>query len=125
VIYGIGVDLVTIARFTDLIARFGDKTAKKILADNEYAVYSLRDKKAEFLASRFAAKEACVKALGTGFRDGLSLRHIAIVSDDIGKPVLHLDHQAKRLALSLGVNRCHVTISHEREHVVAMVVLEA
>jgi len=124
VIYGIGVDLVTIARLQKLISRFDNKIARKLLTADEYMFYETRQSKATFLASRFAAKEAFAKALGTGFRNGLSLRHIEITADNLGKPVVKLHAVAQQLIDKLGISHYHVSISHEKEHVIAIIVLE-
>jgi len=86
--------------------------------------YETRQSKATFLASRFAAKEAFAKALGTGFRNGLSLRHIEITADNLGKPVVKLHAVAQQLIDKLGISHYHVSISHEKEHVIAIIVLE-
>lgn len=123
-IYGIGVDLVTIARLQKLISRFDNKIARKLLTADEYMFYETRQSKATFLASRFAAKEAFAKALGTGFRNGLSLRHIEITADNLGKPVVKLHAVAQQLIDKLGISHYHVSISHEKEHVIAIIVLE-
>jgi len=124
VIYGIGVDLVANQRMQHLIARFGDKIAHKLLTADEYQLYTARQDKAAFLGSRFAAKEAFAKALGTGFRHGLSLRHIETTVNTLGKPVLKLLGEAQRLVNQLGIVHYHVSLSHEKEHAVAIIVLE-
>ena len=89
--FGIGTDLVHIPRMQTLLDKHGDKIALRILSDAEFTAFQQAKNQASFLAKRFAAKEATAKALGTGFRDGLSLRHIAVSNDENGKPVIKSD----------------------------------
>ncbi|TQV64668.1 MAG: holo-ACP synthase [Halothiobacillaceae bacterium] len=122
-IHGIGTDIVAIARISRLWARYGAGFAARMLADDELAGLGERHDPARFLAKRFAAKEAAAKALGTGFRDGLSLRHIAVVNDALGKPMLRLDARAAELAQAFGVRDCHLTLSDEADYAVAFVIM--
>ena len=87
-IFGIGTDIVRVTRMQRSLERYGQRFAERILAAEELAEFSLEARKAHFLAKRFAAKEAAAKAMGTGFRDGLALRHIAVGHDALGKPQL-------------------------------------
>jgi holo-[acyl-carrier protein] synthase len=122
-IHGIGTDIVAIARMRRLWDKYADALASRLLADDErIAMYSNADP-ARFLAKRFAAKEAAAKALGTGFRDGLSLRHIVVMNDALGKPVLRLDGRAAELAANFGVQSTHLTISDEADYAVAFVIM--
>jgi holo-[acyl-carrier protein] synthase len=75
------------------------------------------------LAKRFAAKEAAAKAMGTGFRDGLSLRHIAVANEASGKPVLCFSGRAAELIERFGIGDAHLSLSDEREFAVAFVTL--
>lgn len=122
-IHGIGTDIVAIARIAKLWERFGPAFAARILCDDELQGLNARTEPVRFLAKRFAAKEATAKALGTGFRDGLSLRHIAVINDRLGKPMLRLDGRAAELAKTFGVNDSHLSISDEADYAVAFVVL--
>lgn len=122
-IIGIGTDMVDMTRMQANINEHGDKMADKILGDVELEGYRATSAKAQFLASRFAAKEAVAKALGTGFRDGLSLKHIQVRSDALGRPHIELSARALEVADSLGVKAVHVTLSHERDLAIAFVVL--
>lgn len=79
---------------------------------------------AECLAARFAAKEAFLKALGTGWRDGIAFRQIAISSDELGKPSLKLTGRAREAADARHARVIHLSFSHEKTHAVAVVVLE-
>ena len=123
-IFGIGVDIVQISRIEQAMDRHGDKFAKKILAENEFQEYLTNNKKVNFLAKRFAAKEAFAKALGTGFTNGLTLKQIQVSHNAIGRPILILTDHAKQQTEQLNIRHYHVSLSDEREHVVAFVTLE-
>ncbi|OYY74936.1 MAG: holo-ACP synthase [Gammaproteobacteria bacterium 28-57-27] len=122
-IHGIGTDIVAIARMTRLWDKYAEALAARLLADDEQLALQHHADPARFLAKRFAAKEAAAKALGTGFRGGLSLRHIAVVNDALGKPTLRLDGRAAELAADFGVRASHVSISDEADYAVAFVVM--
>ena len=124
-IIGIGTDIVAIERIEKSIARFGSAFLQKILTPAELAQMPVNAKRqAEWAAARFACKEACVKALGTGFSEGIAPAHIQILRDEGKAPVLTLLAKAKEKADSLGVTRCFVSYSHEKNHTaVAFVVL--
>lgn len=123
-IVGIGTDIVVIARMADNIARHGDTFAKRLLVDAEWQEYQQSSQKASYLAKRFAVKEAAAKALGTGFAQGITWRHISTGHDELGKPLLLFTDAALVQAQTLGVMSSHLSISDEREHAVAFVVLE-
>jgi len=122
-IHGIGTDIVAIARITRLWGKYSEAFAARILADDERLALQHHADPARFLAKRFAAKEAAAKALGTGFRDGLSLRHIVVMNDALGKPILRLDGRAAEFAEAFGVRASHVSISDEAAYAVAFVVM--
>lgn len=115
-IIGIGTDIVTISRIEQSIARFGEAFLRKILTPAELAQMPSRNKKrqAEWVAARFACKEACVKALGTGFSEGIAPNHIEILRDEGKAPTMSLLAKAKEKADSLGVTHCFVSYSHEQ-----------
>jgi holo-[acyl-carrier protein] synthase len=122
-IIGIGTDLVHIPRMEELIAKHGDKFAQRILSDNEFNHFKHAIKPAAYLAKRFAAKEATAKAMGTGFRDGLSLRHIAVENDALGKPELEFHDQAMKLKQQLNIGKSLLSLSDEDEYAIAFVTL--
>lgn len=123
-ILGTGLDIVDIRRFQRMYERHGDRLARHILADQEWDSYRAQKKPYRFLASRFAAKEAVVKAFGTGFGKGITPRTIATVSNTLGAPALSLTGGAADKAQQLGANRFHISLSDEASYVVAMVVIE-
>lgn len=122
-ILGIGTDLVNITRIADSLERSGEKFAKRILASTELASYTLSKTPAQFLAKRFAVKEAAGKALGTGIGQGVSWRDIIVEHDTIGAPILKFEGRAAELAALKGVEVMHVSISDEIEYATAFVVL--
>lgn len=123
-ITGIGVDLVTVSRVEQVHERFGERFARRILGNTELEEYRNSTYPARFLAKRFAAKEAAVKALGTGEREGVLLKDFTIAHDHLGKPLLNVDGKAAELCHQHGINQKHVTLTDERDQIVAFVVLE-
>lgn len=123
-IYGIGTDIVGVPRLQVNLERFGERFAARILTDSEMVGFRQVHGKAHFLAKRFAAKEAMAKALGTGFRDGLSLRDIAVDNDALGKPLLVFSAELEKRLQLLGVKQRHISLSDEKGYAVAFVILE-
>ena len=123
-IVGIGTDIVSIERMAHNIERNGDAFAKRVLVDEEWQEYQKTKKKAPYLAKRFAVKEAAAKALGTGFAEGVTWKHIATEHDELGKPILVLTAAALERANALGVKAQHLSITDEQTHAVAFVVLD-
>lgn len=121
-IVGIGTDIVAVARMTQSIERHGDRFARRVLAESEFAQYVDHTNPSHFLAKRFAAKEALVKALGCGFRDGISMQHIVVENDSLGKPYLVLCEAAKKRAELLGVGDLQLSLSDEEAYAVAYVI---
>ncbi len=122
---GIGVDIAETARFERLQQRFGDRIARRILTRREFERYLLRQRSATFLASRFAAKEAASKALGTGIARGVRFHDIEISNNPDGKPELSFHGRAAELLQQRGVRQSLLSLSDEKHYAVAMVVLEA
>ncbi len=123
-IVGLGTDIVNIDRFKTLVDRYGDRLAEKVLSGDELSHYRKSRDKAKFLSKRFAAKESVVKAMGTGFRDGISKRDIRIEHDSLGKPIVEMRGEAKRRIDYLGVKDIWVSISDDTNYAVATVILE-
>lgn len=124
-IVGLGTDLVEIGRIQRLIERHGDAIAERILTPTELDEWRRQTKPEVFLAKRFAAKEAAVKALGTGIAQGIGFQQLEIQHDELGKPLLVLTGRAIERAILLGASRWHLSISDERSHALATVILEA
>lgn len=122
-IFGIGTDIVRVARMQQNIERYGEKFAERILTRAELEDYRREARKAHFLAKRFAAKEAAAKAMGTGFRDGLMLHHIGVTHDAAGKPQLAFTDQAADFIRANAIVGVHVSLADEEDHAVAFVTL--
>ena len=122
-IFGVGVDLVKIARIEAALARFGDRFPRRILTDFELQRFYKTKRKPEFLAKHFAAKEALVKALGTGFQLGVSWRHIEVRNNRLGRPYLECSARVQNLMDEWGVADSHVSLCDEAEYAAAFVTL--
>ena len=123
-IYGIGTDIVESSRIAQSLERFGERFARRILTDSEFSEYYVSTKRVSFLASRFAAKEALSKAIGTGLRHPVNLNYIPITHDDLGKPFFQFHPDLDQLITNKGITRLHLSISDEINMVCAFVVLE-
>lgn len=123
-ILGLGTDIVEIARIEAVISRSGDRTARRVLSDNEWAIWETHQQPVRFLAKRFAVKEAAAKAFGTGIRNGLAFNQFEVFNDELGKPRLRLWGEALKLAEKLGVAHMHVTLADERHYACATVIIE-
>ncbi len=122
-IFGIGTDIVHVVRMEKNLERFGEKFPKRILTKNELADYQKEKKRAHFLARRFAAKEATVKAMGLGFSGGLGWRQIGVNHDDKGKSLLEFNGFASEFVRNNGIVETHVSLADENEYAVAVVAL--
>ena len=122
-IFGIGTDIVRVARMHKNIERYGEKFAERILTSAEMEEYRCEARPAHFLAKRFAAKEAAAKAMGTGFRDGLHFHHIGVGHDAAGKPRLEFTDEAAAFVQAHGITNVHVSLADEEDHAVAFVTL--
>ncbi len=125
-IYGIGVDIAEINRIEKAVKRFGMAFCYKILHSKEIEVMpSLESSRCiAWIAARFTAKEAAVKALGTGFRNGITFKSIAVLNNSLGKPELFFFDKALEFHNKKEIVRTHVSLSHERNNAIAYVVLE-
>jgi len=123
VIYGIGTDIVRVARIQANWERYGQRFADKILGPSEHVAFEVDKRPAHFLAKRFAAKEAMVKALGTGFRDGIKLADISVTHNAAGKPALICTGLTLAVMSSLGISGSHLSLADEQEYAVAFVIL--
>lgn len=124
-IVSIGSDIIEVYRIRETIART-PRFAERVftIAEREYCE-SKGKAAAQSYAARFAAKEAFLKALKTGWRGKLAWHDIEIVSDEMGAPSLLLSGAALEMVESMGAKRVHLTLSHTTEHAVANVILEA
>lgn len=123
-IYGVGQDLVEIARIERALARFGERFAKRILCQPELARFRAHRQPAAFLAKRFAAKEAFTKALGTGIHAPANWHGIWVVNLRSGKPQLEFSPALQNLLEQRRIRRAHLSLTDERALASATVILE-
>lgn len=121
-IIGIGVDIVEIERIRKSLNK-GDAFLEKIFAVEEIEALRKRNLRPEFVAGRFAAKEAVSKALGTGIR-GFSFKDIVITNDDLGKPLVNFTGKAKDILNVYGKTIINLSISHENNNAIAFAILQ-
>ncbi|CAD7773078.1 MAG: Holo-[acyl-carrier-protein] synthase [Candidatus Methanoperedenaceae archaeon GB50] len=123
-IYGIGVDLVYIPRVMKLLERWGERFRQRIFTEREIK-YSFSKKLFQYeLAARIGAKEAFAKALGLGWRQGLRWKDVEVVNLNTGQPVLNLYGRAQEICNEIGIKNCFVSLTHDRDYAVAVVILE-
>jgi len=124
VIVGLGLDIAEIDRIEAAVTRHGTPFLERIFTTLEVAYCESHRNKFERYAARFAAKEAAMKALGTGWRRGVRWRDIEVVRDPTGKPTLHLEGAARQIANDLGVKNISITITHSGNLALAEVIFE-
>ncbi|HEY7963744.1 MAG TPA: holo-ACP synthase [Steroidobacteraceae bacterium] len=122
-IFGIGVDVLESARVTRTLERFGAHFIERLLMPEERTQLERTQRPARFLAMRFAAKEAIVKAMGTGFGHGVWIRDVGVVQNPWGKPEVVFSPRGERVRRALGIGEGHVTLTDEAGLVVAVAVL--
>lgn len=122
-ILGLGTDICEVARIEAALSRRAT-LARRILTGDEYSLFERSSEPARFLAKRFAAKEAAVKALGTGIGRGVGWQHVEITKDNLGRPLLNFCDTAAEIASSRGIKHWHLSYSDERHYVVATVIAE-
>jgi len=125
-IFGIGIDLIEVARFEKNFSKDEGQSSliSKLFTENEIRYCEGHRFKALNYAARFAAKEALLKALGTGLREGFNWQEIEVVNDELGKPDLVAAGKVKEFLAANGVKFIHLSLSHLKEIAAAFVVLE-
>lgn len=123
-VIGIGVDLTRIERFQRFLDRERHAVIERIFTAEEQEYALSKRHPASHLAARFAAKEAFLKALGTGLRLGIRWQDVSVVSDELGCPSLQITGRAAELLEERGGKRTHLSYSHDGLYAVATVVLE-
>ena len=117
---GIGIDAVEIDRIRSARERLGEAFERRVLSDGERSLLAASSTPDMFMAGRFAAKEAVMKVLGTGWAKGVRFRDIEVMKDSDGVPVVHLEGVAGERARTLGVTQVLVSITHTRNLAMAM-----
>jgi len=124
VILGTGIDLAEVDRIQASIERYGDRFVERIYTPAEIAYVQRKANKYERFAARFAAKEAGMKAIGTGWRHGVRWQDFEVTNLRSGRPTLTLHGVAARVAEKLGVRRIHLSLTHTAQFGQAFVILE-
>ena len=126
-IYGIGTDLIETSRFKEILRENNTKFLYRVFSEQEIT-YCRKgaqvDTQAQCFAARFAAKEAFLKALGTGLGHGLRWKDIEIINDSSGKPLLKFSNQAEQIVQDAHIEHVHVSLSHTVSQASAIVILE-
>ncbi|QJC37941.1 holo-ACP synthase [Enterobacteriaceae endosymbiont of Donacia bicoloricornis] len=124
-IIGIGIDIVEINRIKKIFTRFGERFAYKILTKNELNVYKKNNNKIKILAKYFSVKEATVKALSTGFANGIFFNQIELSYYLTGKPKLKLYQKALKFLKNIVYKYdIHISLSDEKKYTCAIVIIE-
>lgn len=123
-ILGLGVDYVDVSRMAAFLERFPERGRERLFTPRERGACDARIAAAECYAARFAAKEAFLKALGTGLAAGIRWTEVELVSGDDGRPRLELAGGARRRLREVGGHRVLVSFSHDKGAAVAAVVIE-
>ncbi|MGA2425288.1 MAG: holo-[acyl-carrier-protein] synthase [Terriglobales bacterium] len=123
-ILGTGVDIAEVPRIRESIKRFGDRFLRRIFTDGEIRYCEQKASRFESYAARFAAKEAAMKALGTGWSHGIRWRDIEVVRPKGQRPTLQFHGQAAAIAAKLGTNNIALSLTHTSEQALAHVILE-
>jgi holo-[acyl-carrier protein] synthase len=123
-IIGIGTDIVQVSRIERVLKK-NPRFEQKVFTPAESAYCNSRANPAQSFSARFAAKEALMKALGTGWDNGISWLEIEVLNNEFGKPAISLSGTCAEAALSMGIKRLHLSLSHEKEYAIAYLVAEA
>jgi holo-[acyl-carrier protein] synthase len=122
-IYGIGTDIIEVSRIHNVMEKdIGFR--EKIFTSGEIAYCETKKFKYENYAARFSAKEAFMKAVGTGWRFGIRFADIEVYHDEFGKPLIRLYGKAEELGKNEGISKIHVSLSHIKEMAIAVVTVE-
>jgi holo-[acyl-carrier protein] synthase len=123
VIFGIGTDVVQITRVERIWEKFGAHFADRLLLDPERELFDRTKRPVRFLAMRFAAKEAVVKAMGTGFAHGMWIRDVGMMPNDWGQPQVIFSPRGRAMCAKLGIDGGHLSLTDEAGLIVAVAVM--
>lgn len=122
-IFGIGIDVLETSRIARVHEKYGERFVQRLLLPQEEEQLRRSARPQRFLAMRFAAKEAVVKAMGTGFAHGMWIRDVGVVQNAWGRPEVIYSERGERVRDKLGIGEGHVTLTDESGLVVAVAVL--
>ena len=120
-----GIDLIEISRIAEVFARQGERFRRRVFTETEIEYCEGRASRIASYAARFAAKEAAMKALKTGWADGVAWHDIEVVRDEQGAPSLRLRGRALEVMTRLGATKTHLSLTHSNDLAMAQVILEA
>jgi len=123
VIFGVGIDILQADRATKMYRDYGERFARRILMPEELAMFAAQKRPERFLGMRFAAKEAIVKAMGTGFANGMWVRDAGVMPDRFGRPEIIFSPRGHDKCDELGIGGGHLTLSDEAGLIVAVAIL--
>jgi holo-[acyl-carrier protein] synthase len=123
-IVGTGIDLAEVPRIAAAIERFGERFLRRVFTEDEVRYCESKANRMERYAARFAAKEAALKAIGTGWNRGVAWTDVEVRREPGGRPTIALHGQAAQFAAKLGVRHIALSITHTREQAMAQVILE-
>jgi holo-[acyl-carrier protein] synthase len=123
-ILGTGVDIVEVERIRGAVDRYGDRFIERIFSEREAEYCRLAPHPEQRFATRFAAKEAALKALGVGWQKGTRFRDVEVSNDSLGAPSISFSGKAGEISHQLGVVQVHVSLSHHKDFAIAHVLLE-
>lgn len=121
---GLGIDSIELSRVARVYAEYGERFLDRILTPAEREYVARWADPVPRIAGRFTVKEACMKALGTGWGAGVRWRDIEVARHPSGKPVIELHGRAKEICVQLGGSTVHCTITHTNDHAMAVVIIE-
>lgn len=122
-IFGVGTDICELSRVQQTYDRFGDHFVKRLLMDEERVLFDKSKWPVRFLAMRFAAKEAAVKAMGTGFAHGMWIRDVGVINNEWGRPMIIWSDRGRKVCEQLGIGDGHVSLSDDAGLIVAFAVV--
>lgn len=122
-VFGVGTDIVELSRMQSTYDRFGEHFVNRLLMDEERELFEKNKMPVRFLAMRFAAKEATVKAMGTGFAHGVWIRDVGIINNDWGRPEIIWSERARKVCDDLGIGEGHVSLSDDAGLILAFAVV--
>jgi holo-[acyl-carrier protein] synthase len=124
-IVGTGVDIAEVARIRESVERFGERFLRRVFTEGEIQYCERKANRFESYAARFAAKEAAMKALGTGWNHGIRWRDVEVVRPKGQRPTLQFHGLAAELAQKMGAKNIALSITHTSEQALANVILES